>query len=199
LAIAMCGSVEARSISYDAGQYTLTPFSGTFNSLVVGASTITFAPGTSDPSAAGGPIQPAYLPSTPPPLNEWEYNWGSMPTLNNVNRDNILQQVFVTEVSTTSFTVDFNYLNSSACANETGTFSVGGMTWSSKNPCMNAGTNEFTVNNGKVTAAANWTPGTTVTAPELDPNSAFSGLALLFGGLAVVRGRRTPLLAANQA
>jgi len=30
----------------------------------------------------------------------------------------------------------------------------------------------------------------TVTAPEIDPASALSGLTLLLGGLAVVRGRR---------
>lgn len=31
---------------------------------------------------------------------------------------------------------------------------------------------------------------TTVAAPEIDPAGAFSGLTLLLGGLAVVRGRR---------
>jgi hypothetical protein len=198
LGIAICGAANARSIVYDAAQYDLTPFSGTSSSLVVDGSAITFAPGTSTTSAAGGPIDPAYV--TPP--NTWEYNWGSTPILNNANKDNILEQVFVTSTSATSFTVDFNYLSSN-CANETGTFSVGGTTWSSKNPCVNAGSsstsNEFTVNNGKVVAAAGWNPGTKVAAPELDPNSAFSGLALLLGGIAVVLGRRPSSLVANRA
>jgi hypothetical protein len=41
--------------------------------------------------------------------------------------------------------------------------------------------------NGSQVFYTKWTP---ITAPEIDPVSATSALALLFGGLAVPRGRR---------
>lgn len=192
LGLAMWGVAGARGISTDTGQYDLTPFTGTSAAVTYDGYTLSFAPGTSTTSAAGGPIDPAYQGAYP----SAEFNWGPNPTSNS-SADDIIEQVKLAQTSANEFTVDFNYL-SGACALETGTFSLGSFQYASKNPCGNANSsaasNEFdvVVSNGKVavTAPLGWEPVGTVAAPEIDPNSAFAGLTLLFGTLAIIGGRR---------
>jgi hypothetical protein len=209
LAIAICGAVEARSISYDSGQWNTDPnlvFPGTISStggtLNVDGSSRAFAPGGT--STVSTPPAVPFASGINMFSPEYEFNWGTDATTTATNSNGILEQVIVTLISDTAsnkaFTVDFNYLNAS-CSKETGTFSIGGATYSATDPCaanQKASLNEFSVSNGKVIAPAGWKP-TTTTAPEMDPNSAFSALTLLLGSLAVMLSKRTSQQAGNQA
>jgi hypothetical protein len=206
--IAICGAADARSIVYDSGQWdssALFPgsISSTGGTLNVDGYSLAVAPGgtfaVSTPPAV--PFITGVNNSFPPAI-AYEFNWGTDASNSDSSANGIAEQVVVDVTSPTAFTVDFNYANTS-CSKETGTFSFGGTTYSAADPCsanQKASGNGFSVVNGKILALpSGWNPGTKVAAPELDPNSAFSGLALLLGGIAVVRGRRPSPLVAIQS
>jgi hypothetical protein len=139
------------------------------------------------------------------------FNWGTNPASQTVGPSGISEQVVVYQLqdgqtlplvgsTTQTFTtsgaieVDFNYFNTS-CGGESASLAVGKQKYTSGNPCA-AGDNAFFFNDstGKLVlegAVSGWKPGTVASAPEIDPNSAVTGLSLLLGSLAVLRGRRS--------
>jgi len=209
LGIAICGAANARSIVYDSGQWDSSAvfpgsISSTGGTLNVDGYSLAVAPGgtfaVSTPPAV--PFITGVNNSFPPTI-AYEFNWGTDASNSDSSANGIAEQVVVDVTSPTAFTVDFNYANTS-CSKETGSFSFGSATYSAADPCaanQKASGNEFSVVNGKILALpSGWNPSTvTVSAPELDPNSAFSALALLLGGIAVLLGRRPLPLVANQA
>jgi hypothetical protein len=210
LGIAICGAADARSIVYDSGQWDPSAsfpgsISSTGGTLNVDGFSLAVAP--------GGTFAVATFPAVPfitgvnnsfPPSTAYEFNWGTDASNSDSSSNGISEQVIVDVTSSTAFSVDFNYASSS-CSMENATFSVGGTTYSASNPCsanQKGSNNEFNVMNGKVSGlpSSDWKSSTTsISAPEMDPNSAFSALALLLGGLAVLLGRRTSPQAASQA
>jgi hypothetical protein len=121
---------------------------------------------------------------------------------------NLLSQVVITPKgfgTASEFTVEFDYqgygdgLTSAPAASVT----VNGFTFSNTNPAAltDPGSGIFDFVNGVYNPAKSDSVGWTVksttggggpaSAPELDPSSAGAALALMIGGLAVWRGRRT--------
>ena len=115
--------------------------------------------------------------------------------------------------------VEFNYASSLAGTAGVASFAMGGVTYTSTGTLLPTGTaNDFLFDSsGKLLgtlgldpadnptfAAAlpdGWTSsggGGTISAPEIDPASAAAALALLMGGLAVLRGRRMLPIAATE-
>ncbi len=209
LGIALCGAANARSIVYDSGQWdgtaafpgsitgssgTLT-VDGTFLSLMPGG---TFAVGNFTTA-----VNNFFAVAPTPYPTAYEFNWGPDPTNSVATSNGILEQVLVNVTSATAFTVDFNYA-SGACSKETASLSFGGTTYSAADPCsanLKPTANEFSIVNGTVSGSlpSGWSSSSAVSAPEMDSTSALSGLALLFGILAVARGRRAPPQTASQA
>jgi hypothetical protein len=119
------------------------------------------------------------------------------------------EQVIYVETSANSFTLDFNYADDAGCSGETASLQVNSLVFGASSPCtkgtevtgisteskspydyLNSHFSFDITSAGKVQLVGSSPWAGTVSAPEIDPNSAAAGLALLFGGLAVLRGRR---------
>jgi hypothetical protein len=209
LGIAICGAAGARSIVYDSGQWDS---SATFPGSITGSSGTLTVDGTFLALMPGGTFTVATPPAVPfvtgvnnsfPPASAYEFNWGTDATNSDSSSNGILEQVIVNVTSPTAFTVEFNYA-STGCSKETASLSFGGTTYSAADPCsanLKPTGNEFSVVNGIVSGSlpSGWSSSAAVSAPEIDSSSALSGLALLFGSLAVARGRRASPQTANHA
>lgn len=195
LGIAVCSAAGARSISTD-GWSTIG--SGNGATVTVDSSNPLPAEGALPPGVVSLVFSPGTAPDnyTISSLNGSGdmYVWGNS------------EQVIVNS-GASGFTIDFNYGGASSCPSETAMLSVNGATYSAANPCArgtemkgigaNSGNpydyfqNEFVFGLNKSgnlqLDGSGWGP---VAAPEIDPNSAFSGLTLLLGGVAVIVGRR---------
>ena len=187
LAVAVCGSANARSIQYDQGFWANSIAApGDSVALTVNNMTFDFAPGITQAasSSAFDTPTPDNLPKGV--MNEWEYNWGNADVSNPANP--IAERVLVTESNSAVpvFTFDFLYASTS-CPGETASFDLGSAKYTATNPCVSQAS--VTVTNGQITAQGLTRSGVT-SAPELDPNSAVAELTLLAGGIAVVLGRR---------
>lgn len=110
--------------------------------------------------------------------------------------------------------VQFNYDPSVDSTKGVASFTMDGVTFTSTGPLLPTGTdNTFLFsasgallgaltldpNSGDTILTAGvpsgWTEsGGTVSAPEIDPSTAIAALSLLAGGLAILRGRRSPLI-----
>jgi hypothetical protein len=182
-AIVGSGVASAKSIVYDSGQWSSPAVPpGTVNSstgtLPIDGDTLIFMPGSTTFSTATG-------------INmftgAYQFNWGSDPSAS--DPPGISEQVIVSPLSPTSFSVDFNYANTS-CASETASFKLNSQpAYTASNPCL-ANTystaNEFVITGEKVTSEPmGWTGGPISSVPE--PASAF---LLLAGWAAIVLGRR---------
>jgi hypothetical protein len=99
----------------------------------------------------------------------------------------ITERVTVELLTTGQYDFNFGY-ESTGCASETASFSLGTAKYSESNPCANPGA--LVVTNGVVTSVTNFSKVPTVAAPEIDPNSVIAGLTILLGGLAIIRGAR---------
>jgi hypothetical protein len=203
LGIAMCSAAGARSISTD-GWTEIS--SGTGNTVTINSSAPLPAEGTLPP----GVISLVFSPGTTT-VNTYSilsqnlsgdmYLWS--------NSSNSTNEQVIVQPTGNGFTMDFNY-DATGCAGETANLSVNGTSYSARSPCAagaivselcNAGSFTCVFNdshfafdtnaNGKLqlegASPAGWSA---VAAPEIDPNSAFSGLTLLMGGIAVIVGRR---------
>jgi hypothetical protein len=194
-----CGTANARSIVYDEGQWTQDP--GSTNNLPAVISTgidgVLFNIGAgvlTDPTATTSGSYfitnssglPGEFPQ--PVLFARQFNWGTDAN-NPGNQNGITDQVYVDEFTPNSFAILFAYSASCKNTQSAGVF-IEGVIYEQSNPCTGG---EIDVKNGVVTATG-WLNsgggGTTVSAPEIDPNSASTGLSLLIGGLAVIVGRR---------
>jgi hypothetical protein len=217
--MALIGAAGARSISSDTPNFQLTSTTGSTSSatLDITGYTLTFAPGTSATNSAYGALVPGISLPYSTAVNNYNasnafmYNWGPNPTVYNASPPSITEQVDVYQLvngqslpvlgSSSTFTtnnaieVDFNYASTSGCSGQTASLKVGTSSFSVKNPC-GAGDNAFFFNtnaNGQVVlegTPSGWA-STAHSTPEMDPNSAVTGLTLLLGGLAVLVGRRT--------
>jgi hypothetical protein len=240
-AIAMSGTVAARTIVVDSGNFgnfdSSLPnnggvtFSTTGQTFPIDGLLMSFSPGTS--MATGAMFSPDGNSITDYCVSSSTcstaittgtgamFNWGPQPGSQQAGPTGITEQVIVYQLAdnqslpvvgspgqnfTTAgaFEVDFNYAATS-CAGETGSLSVGGQKYTSAaNPCVSVD-NAFFFNDsgGKLMlegTPSGWSPAGVVSAPEIDPNSAVAGFSLMFGGLAVLLGRRRlPLLAKSAA
>jgi hypothetical protein len=239
-AMAMSGTVLARAISVDSGDYGNfdssqpqnggTLFSSTGQTYSVDGLLLSFSPGTA--MVTGAMFSPNEGTTADYCLdtgcstaitNGAMFNWGPQPGSQVAGPTGLVEQVIVYNLAdgqslplvgapnqsfTTSgaFEVDFNYAatTASGCSGETAMINVGGQKYMSTNPCV-AVDNAFFFNDsgGKLTlegTPSGWTAvGGTVSAPEIDANSAVAGLSLMFGGLAVLLGRRRSPRVGNSA
>jgi hypothetical protein len=109
--------------------------------------------------------------------------------------------------------VQFNYDSSLNSTKGVASFTMGGVSFASNGPLLPTGTdNTFLFSSSGVLLGAltldssgdtiltagvpaGWKEsGGTVSAPEIDPSTAIAALTLLAGGLAILRGRRSPLV-----
>ncbi len=207
--LALCGTAAARrGINTDGwsviGNGTTSSISENSSSpLPDGASlpggiSLSFAPGTS--------LASYVVESNGTPGYDM-FNWVGGPTAADGGYST-QEQVLLEVQSPNQFTLDFNYADV-GCAGETATLKVNSLSFSAANPCKLgtevSGTSVFSGNpydyfdshftfdvtaNGSVqlVGASPWAG--TVSAPEIDPNSAIAGLTLLLGGVASLTGRR---------
>jgi hypothetical protein len=191
LGMIICGAAHARTLQYDCGQYDtslsdapLAP-DGFALSIVAGADST--AGGCSGFNGAGDP-------TVNTPGNQWMLQGGVVnpPTGSPFDPG---WEVLVTEPTTSAFTVEFLYDSTTAaldpaCLTETATLTLLTGSYSYKGACGGSGDYTFTFNakTGQLEGSA-W-QGVVASAPEIDPRSAISGLTLLFGFIAVMRGRR---------
>lgn len=213
------GAVNARSITYDEPNFDLSPSDAPFTTLNSASLALTgyslfFAPGvtganfSSGPAYSNGTASPYSPQGTYQPIftidGAYMFNWGSNPV--SQNPGDVVEQVIVyhpvdgstvdgsswltAPSSSNGLEIDFNYFSGS-CAGQTASLMVNGTTYTdTSNPCS-SGTNAFFLNDGAVVSVpTGWMPAATA-APEIDVNSAFSSVTLLFGALAVLR-RRSP-------
>jgi hypothetical protein len=209
LGMIACGAAHARTISYDCGGYT--PYTsidpegaaGLTLSFTPGVETsVTSAPeGTIDDKAAcqgfsaTGAIAPGGSIATSPLGPQWmeQGNFYENPGLN------ANWEVVVTDLTGSSnFTVEFLYNNPMltqsdlGCEQDTATLSLStGASYAMKNACGGSGDYLFTFNSqGQLVGTSPFPATTTTAAPEIDSTSAVAGMTLLFGLIAVIRGRR---------
>jgi hypothetical protein len=209
LGMIACGAAHARTISYDCGGYT-----GTFQPIDPASGiTLNFTPGvdTSDTTVQGdgtidggaacagfnalGDIEPGGATLASAPIGN---QWMEQGNFYNSSGLNANWEVLVTAPTGSSdFTVEYLYNNpmltqsDPGCEKETATLSLStGASYSLKDACGGSGDYLFTFNNKGQLVGSNPFSGTTTAAPEIDSKSATAGLTLLFGLIAVVRGRR---------
>jgi hypothetical protein len=210
-----CAAAQARTISYDCGQYN------SYKSVdPEGAKglTVSFSPGvdTSDTTVTGdgsidngaacegynasGAIGPGGASASNPVGKQWMEQGNFYNSTSNGLQAN--WEVVVTTPTasnpSSNFTVEFLYntpmisQTDAGCKSETATLHLSsGASYSLKDACGGSGDYLFTFTKQGQLVGSNPFSGTTTTAaPEIDSKSAIAGVTLLLGLIAVLRGRR---------
>jgi len=196
------GTAESRSLSSMnwEGPSNGTPTSGSGTSATLDALTspILLADGSSlsglDLSFAPGTSATSYsILTNDTPGDGVAYLWGGFDMNGNQTGDAV---ALINGGST--LTVDFDYASTTGCS--TASITVDSVMYSAAKPCSLSDSKTelvFNTSTGALESPSNflngggWTEQPVVaSAPEIDPASAMSGLTLLFGALAILRGRR---------
>jgi hypothetical protein len=199
--LVLSGTAESRSLSSMQweGPSNGTPSSGTGTSATLDAlsSPILLADGTSlsgiNLSFAPGTSATSYsILTNDNPNSGVAYLWGAFDVNGNQTGDAV-----VLFNNSSTLTVDFDYASTKGCS--AASITVGSAMYSAVNPCaLSDAKTELVFNtiNGSLQNSSSYLNGggwteksVTASAPEIDPASAMSGLTLLIGALAVLRGR----------
>jgi hypothetical protein len=200
-------SANSRSIVYD--DWTHQDGTGSGNSITLNPSQILPDGKLSLPDGITSLIlTPGSSASTYSIIDNGNLPWGPTGdmfvwTSANPNNQPADEQIEVVPTSS-KLTIDFNY-DAVMCGGEVGTLRLNNTTYRASSPCsagIDVGANQigitsynssefvFDVSKGKVQLEGLPTGWTAVSAPELDGNTAATGITLLLGSIAVVLGRR---------